>query len=166
MAQTTQKRRRGRPTKASRSLGERIGEAIAAGVPPIAAARVHGNVPKSTFLSWLARGREARAAYPDGPPAELRPYVDFLDQIELAEAQLETDLVVIVRRAARDDPRMARWMLERRFHKTWGEKRSGGPNPVRQAGPPPAQPAAEVPAPNSLGALLSLARAGEEQQAG
>lgn len=74
------------------------------------AARKAGIAPQ-TFSDWLARDPELRR------------------QVEEIESDLEVRLLRTVSVAAREDPRMAQWILERRFPEDWGRRGGGRPEP-------------------------------------
>lgn len=106
----------GRPSKLTPETATRIVDAIRAGCYAQVAAQAAG-VGKTTYFDWRARGREARGMEP--VPRSERPYVDFVNQLEKAEADAELRLVVHVVAAAPKDWRAAIEVLRRRFPERW-----------------------------------------------
>jgi hypothetical protein len=132
----------GRPTLMTQECIESIMQYIAAGEKPIMAARANG-VRKSTFLSWTARGRAERERLENDPKAKIkaseRPFMDFLDRIEEAEAKYITFMSATLTKAAKEPKnwRAALEILERRDPENWSKTSRteiSGPNggPVRQ----------------------------------
>lgn len=103
--------------KLNAELSDAICSNLACGVSMEAAAEAAG-VPRSTFFSWLKRGRE------EGSDAV---YVQFAADIEAAQAIAENRLIRLIGRAATEggpgDWRAAAWLLSRRHPERWSEKR-------------------------------------------
>jgi hypothetical protein len=126
---------RGRPTKLTPDLQERIVEAIRAGAYVETAAALAG-VNKTTFYDWLRKGARAKRG----------AYHDFSLAVEEALAQSEADDLAVIEKAGRGyevrrtkavrsedgtvettvetstrfDWQAAAWRLERRFPERWG----------------------------------------------
>lgn len=140
---------RGRRSRVfDRGLVALIVEAIGAGLPAEEASILAG-LPRSTFYSWLQRGRIADERREAGRPVYLpdTPFLDFLDQIREAEARAVVERVVVIRRAAaRGSWRAAAWWLERmhpdRFGPPRARRRSQSATPAALRSPEAATPAA------------------------
>lgn len=112
--------KRGRPSIISQDKIELIVSALHAGAFVETAVQYAG-IHKDTYYEWKKKGeREAYNAYTEDRKVvtELQVYVDFADAINKAEAEAEMSLLGIVRKAAKDDPHYAQWLLDRRFK--WG----------------------------------------------
>lgn len=101
----------GRPTKWTESVRARIVEACRLGNYRKTAALSAG-VSESTFHDWMAAGRR-------GEPG----FAEFLEAVERAEAESETELAQWARRGAEMDPRIALEFLGRRYPARWGKTR-------------------------------------------
>jgi hypothetical protein len=119
----------GRPTKASRATGERVGRLVAGGMPPSSAARLLG-ISSSSHSRWMQRGAAVAHFDPGDIPRLERAFWAYRDEIERAVAEDEARLLRIVRShatsGASDSWRAARWALERRHRTNWAEDRSAG----------------------------------------
>ena len=134
-------RGRGRPSKLTAVLEERIVDLVRDGVALEVAACAEG-IHRSTLFEWLRRGREASRLWECGervPDAE-KPFLAFSDAVARAGAEAEIRAVQVVRKSSLDNPRDAQWLLERR-------------HPERWAKPPTALPAAQ---PRDDGNVVSI----------
>jgi transposase len=139
-----------RPTKCTRATTDRVAALVAGGMPPVSAARLVG-VGASTFHRWMQRGGAVAHLEPAAVPRDERPFREFRERIEQAQAQDEARLMQVVRRHAMADApdswRAARWALERRHRSNWAETRSAS-----------ASQAAEEPTPQG-GTILTIVEA-------
>jgi len=55
-------------------------------------------------------------------PIDVRPFIDLVREVELAESAAELTLVDVVRKGARSDPKLALAFLSRRFGSRWREQ--------------------------------------------
>ena len=99
-------------------------------------------IARSTYYSWLSRGRHARESHASGltlSPKE-KPFLDFLDSVERASIAPEIGALRIIQRAADGGSwRAAAWFLERRYPHKWGPGRKEDPDlsrPNREVGRP------------------------------
>jgi hypothetical protein len=93
----------GRPTKRTPEREQRLLEAIRAG-NTLRASSAYAGVSEDTLAIWRQR------------------YSDFSESLTRAIAESEVVLVAIVRKAASEDWKAASWLLERRFHESWGKR--------------------------------------------
>lgn len=148
-----EKPRFGAPRKISPQITAAVVSSILAGNFEQTAAREAG-IATSTFQAWMKRGREHREKVNSGTldldPSEA-PFVDFVEAVEIARAQVEAAFVGHVRKAAEGGatlqetqtedgttitkkalPNVAAmtWWLERSFPERWGRHRIeiGGPD--------------------------------------
>lgn len=92
-----------------------IGKMMQTGVDPETCARAAG-VTLRTFQRWLERGFDLRVRQDEGKRirAEDRPYLELLDEIEVAAAAAEVRAVAVLDRAAQNGVwQAAAWKLER-----------------------------------------------------
>ena len=95
----------GAKTKLSYKLIEQIADGVRRCLPPVAAARERG-VPKSTFMSWLQKGR--------GEPNGI--YRDLVDALDLATAKPHTTISNVMYESAKQgNIKAAIWLLEHQF---------------------------------------------------
>ena len=104
-------------TWAERSPGHRFIQAVRDGINTKSAAAFAG-VARRTVYVWREKGRQL--ADKECPTKEEQMYLDFLHEVEVAEASFEAELVLRWRRAAETDWRAAAALL------AW---------PIRSAGP-------------------------------
>jgi hypothetical protein len=106
-----EKELKGRPTKCTPEITDRIVSFIRAGnyaETAVAAAGVH----RDSYHEWLRRGATGE-----------EPYKTFSDKLNKAYAESEAIDVQIITRAASDGVwQAAAWKLERRAWKRWGKK--------------------------------------------
>ncbi len=102
-------------TKFTPEVRETLVTAISIGASQADASRA-ARVSDETYRNWLADGREARAKQEAGGKlsAAEKAKLQFLEDIEAAEAQCAVDMQMIVYSAAQKDPEKAQWWLERR----------------------------------------------------
>lgn len=75
----------------------------------------------------LGKGSEYAVDIPEDRayiPVGVRPFIDLVRQVEIAEAKLESDIVSVVHRAAHRDPKLALAYLGRRFGQRWREQQA------------------------------------------
>lgn len=106
--------RMGRPTLFTPERREKILTALRVGNYRVIAARM-GGIADATFYSWLETGKADRAA------GKSSDFVDFLENVEIAEAQAEATLVAHLMKQARENPTANLGMLRVRFRERWGE---------------------------------------------
>jgi transposase-like protein len=70
-----------------------------------------GGITKETFYVWCRLGRKRGAR---------DPHKTFVEEVDRALAQCETQLLGNIRKAGEDDWKAAAWLLERRFRSRWG----------------------------------------------
>lgn len=104
------RRRRGRPTKISDALVQRICDAVEKGVP-FKYACEHNGVDAATAYRWLCRGEAAEP----GDEAFSR----FLQALRRARARA---VVALVKELVADGAAGARWLLERCYPREFGAK--------------------------------------------
>jgi transposase len=103
---------KGRPTKLTKELQNKICRAIQQG-NYIETASAYAGVHKSTIYDWLKRGNEETSGI----------YKDFSDAVEKALAVSEMrDLKIISDSAREGNWQASAWRLERRFPTRWGRK--------------------------------------------
>lgn len=114
----------GRPHRLTSDMQQRITDLIEQGMRPQDAAIASG-ISRSTFHSWMARGRQARdAAERDELSAAEEPFLDFLDAVERALTVPEMRAVTVIQdSAAKGSWRAAAWLLERRWPERWSNVR-------------------------------------------
>lgn len=114
----------GRPHRLTSDMQQRITDLIEQGMRPQDAAIASG-ISRSTFHSWMARGRQARdAAERDELSAAEEPFLDFLDAVERALTVPEMRAVAVIQdSAAKGSWRAAAWLLERRWPERWGSSK-------------------------------------------
>ena len=118
------KRSKGRPTRLNEEVKERICAALIAGnFPGIAA--LYGRVSRNTYFNWLERGRREREAQEVGkdPSQKEKPFLEFLDAVEMAQARAEMAAIAQIRKAAlAGDWKASAWLLARAFPQKWGKR--------------------------------------------
>jgi len=109
-----------RPIELSLELAEGIANLVRAGNVPVRAAGAKG-VPRSTWYSWLARGRNAAARREEGLEVAEREelFLHLVDAIERAESESQVILVNAVMKALPTSPNAALGVLERRWPREW-----------------------------------------------
>lgn len=103
----------GRPTLLNDIVGQRIVDAVKAGLPWKLAAQAAG-IGWSTLKEWKARGRDGE-----------EPYAAFLARLERADGEAAKGAMALVLAAAADPKHWtaAAWMLERRHPELFALKR-------------------------------------------
>lgn len=116
---------RGRPTKLTKDIQNRIVSVIQSG-NYIETACAYVGINKSTFYDWLKRGAREKDRVEKNPRAKVRksekPFVDFSNAVEKALAHAEIRDVAIIGRAAEENWQAAAWRLERKFPDRWGRR--------------------------------------------
>lgn len=80
-----------------------------------------------SISQMLAKGHEFAVDLPEDRgyiPIDIRPFIDLVRQVELAEAGAEFTIVNVARRGAMRDPKLAMAFLSRRFGQRWREQQS------------------------------------------
>ena len=99
----------GRPSTLTPEVQAKIVEAVKAGNYKHVAAAYAG-VPRGTFFQWMDRGRRQKTGR----------YKDFYDAITEAEAIAESNNVVTIALASKNDWKASAWLLERSKRTRWG----------------------------------------------
>jgi hypothetical protein len=123
----------GRPSKLTEKVQDKIVLAIRAGASPEGSAQFAG-IDRATFYRWMEKGRKANKG----------PHRKFVDAVEKAKADLETQIASKLMKAIVEGKlEYAIPLLERRFPDLWARrdtvKVEGGesnPSPVRVFLPP------------------------------
>lgn len=89
--------------------------AVSRGMPPSQAAKASG-VPLAMHKRWMAAG-EAGELDDQGRPT----YINYYNDIQMAEAQAEDEVAQVYRAAALDNWNAAASYLERRWPERWGK---------------------------------------------
>lgn len=100
----------GRPSKLTPEVQQRVIGALRLGLSRSAAAGV-GRIAPRTLRDWLSRGERGEA-----------PFDDLLEAVETAEGQAQAKLTGMLLKAASGDPKVTKWLLERRFPEDWGRR--------------------------------------------
>lgn len=101
-----------------------------------AEAAAAAGISRTTVFNWAKRGDDALALAQehteDGEqvkvedvPEKDRPYVDFVNALEEAEAQAEQWHVRNLKTHAEKDPKVSQWFLARRWPDRWGVREAG-----------------------------------------
>lgn len=109
-----------RPIDLKPETTEGIANLIRVGNVPLRSAMAKG-VSRSTWYSWLARGRAAAARRKDDldiPDAE-QPFLELLDAVERAESESQVIAVSHLIKAMPSTPTAVLAFLERRFPREW-----------------------------------------------
>ena len=102
---------KGRHTKLTPELQQKLVELIAAGNYVVTACRYVG-ISDDTYARWRERGRTEATGI----------YAEFAAAITRAEAQAEARAVALVAKAIPDDWRAGAHFLERRYADRWGRQ--------------------------------------------
>jgi transposase len=102
----------GQPPKLTPKTRKAILNAISKGASRRAAAQAAG-IGKTTLMNWLHEGRR------EGGSATM---VQFVAEVEQAEAQAAVAACIAVQNAWSSDWRSAAWFLERRYPQEWGRR--------------------------------------------
>ena len=102
---------KGRHTKLTSELQQKLVELIAAGNYVVTACRYVG-ISDDTYARWRERGRTEATGI----------YAEFAAAITRAEAQAEARAVALVAKAIPDDWRAGAHFLERRYADRWGRQ--------------------------------------------
>jgi predicted DNA-binding protein (UPF0251 family) len=111
-------KKRGRPSKLTKTVAAKIVEYLEVGNYQETAARAAG-ISRSTFHRWMKRGADAKSRGKDSR------YRDFRDSVKKAEAEAEVRAVKCVIDASETKWQAAMTYLERKFPERWsrGERR-------------------------------------------
>ena len=101
----------GRPTKLTPRIQKAICATIAKGNYPSVAAEFHG-VAKSTFCSWMAKGRKSRSG----------PFREFLDAVKKAVAKAEVNSRNAIHATAKKNWHAHAMLLERKIADRWARR--------------------------------------------
>lgn len=104
-----------RTTKLDQEIIQNFCAAIGTGISREGCCNVAG-ISESTLYNWLARAKELEEQG-ENVVEEEQIYLEFMERMKLAEAELEQDLVEAVRR---DGPEGAKWLLTKRFRAAYG----------------------------------------------
>lgn len=119
-------------SKVEVTVGQLIAMTVRAGAFRAEAARIAG-ISRTVIFNWTNRGEDALAIAmeqvaeaedlkaEDVPEAD-RPYVDFVNALEEAEAQAEVWHVRNLKEHAKKDPKVSQWFLARRWPERWGAR--------------------------------------------
>ena len=109
-----------RPIELTLELLEGIANLVRAGNFPVRAASAKG-IPRSTWYSWLARGREAAARRNHGSKVPKREalFVALVDAMERAESESQVIAVNSLMKAMPTTPSAVIAWLERRYPGEW-----------------------------------------------
>jgi len=109
-----------RPIDLTPETTEGVANLIRAGNVPLRAAMAKG-VPRSTWYSWLARGRVAAARRKDDLDIvdSERPFLELLDGVERAESESQVIAISHLQKAMPSTPTAVLAFLERRFPREW-----------------------------------------------
>lgn len=91
---------------------------------PTVAARLAG---VNNLSGLLAKGNEYMLDLPedrDYIPIEVRPFIDLVRQMDIAESFSEQELVDVVRKGSMRDPKLALAFLSRRYGSRWREQQT------------------------------------------
>ncbi len=97
-----------------------MGNLIRAGNVPLRAALARG-VPRSTWYSWLARGRRAALRRKDELEVDASdlPFLELLDAVERAESESQVIAISHLQKSMPTTPTAVLSWLERRFPTEW-----------------------------------------------
>jgi transposase len=101
-----------RPTKLTKDTSTAICEAVKRGNYIETAAALAG-VHRATLYEWLKKGRSEATGI----------YHDFAEAMELALAESEDTMLVLIGNAAEEQWQAAAWRLERRYPEKYGRRR-------------------------------------------
>ena len=144
----------GRPTKLTPEIQGKICDAIRVGATREIAARAAG-ISKSTLCDWIRRGRDARERLSkNGARGRKRekPFLDFLDALEQAEAEGEVEHL---NKIASEGAPGSKWILSRRHAERWAQvskSQISGPG----EGPIETKDVSEIPDAERLAAIAAL----------
>lgn len=107
---------RGRPAKLTRTVQDKVCQAIRYGAHPKLAAD-YARIGESTLQLWLSEGRKERERLQSGeqPDPDKVPFLGFLTAVEEAEAEAGISWLEVIDRAASENPEWAWRMLKLRF---------------------------------------------------
>ncbi|MFM6402014.1 MAG: hypothetical protein ACKPFF_35490, partial [Planktothrix sp.] len=109
------KRNRGRPTKLTPEIENKLIKFVALGVPLESASKACG-LDYTTVREWLARGKNEHPSRSKTPQ-----FAVFADRYDVAVGECEARLVGKIQSAADSDWKAAAWLLSRRHPQRWAE---------------------------------------------
>jgi len=109
------KRNRGRPTKLTPEIENKLIKFIALGVPLESASKACG-LDYTTVREWLSRGKNEHPSRSKTPQ-----FAAFADRYDVAVGECEARLVAKIQSAADSDWKAAAWLLARRHPDRWAE---------------------------------------------
>lgn len=122
MATTPTKKKTGRPSLLNEQRQEAIAAMLRSGAYIDDACKSVGIAP-STFYNWLNRGNTQRERQGAGLEVEEdeRPFLEFLETVEMADAEGIISHVMNIDSAAKNGTWQASaWILERKQPRKWG----------------------------------------------
>lgn len=117
-----EKGKAGRPTKLTPDVIEKFTEAVAIG-SAYTLASAHAGISYDTSTYWLREGRRelARIEAGERPDPKMAPYLRFLREVRVAEAEAGIKYQMTLDRAAASDPQWAWKMARVRFPMDYNE---------------------------------------------
>jgi len=109
------KRSRGRPSKLTQVIKNKLFSMIKIGVPLETACACCG-LDYSTVRGWIQRGENTHPTRP-----QTAEYIDFVDGYNNAVGECECNLVAQIQKASSKDWKAAAWLLSRRHPQRWAE---------------------------------------------
>jgi transposase len=111
-AKSRERQRRGRPSKLTQELQEKICGALRTGAS-IETAAAHAGVHRDTVYDWLRRGEEEAKG----------PHAAFVESARKAQSDCEMACLAMIKKDALNGSLpAATWLLERRFPGQWGRR--------------------------------------------
>jgi transposase len=108
--------KRGRKTKLTKQVQQKIVDAVRAG-NYLEVAAAYAGVGENTLHEWIARG-EGR----DTHRSKTALYTDFAEAVKMARAEAEATAVAVVRMAMSENWQAAMTFLERSFPSRWSRR--------------------------------------------
>lgn len=105
----------GGKSKFTKEAREAIITAVSIGASQADASRA-ARISDETYRNWLTEGRQARAVLEAGGKldASAKAKLEFLEEVEAADAQCAIDMQTLVYNSAQTNADDAKWWLERR----------------------------------------------------
>lgn len=102
--------RLGRPCALTPEVRAKLLRALKLGLTRTAAASVAG-ISGRTLRRWVERGEKGE-----------EPFADLLEAVEVAEGRAQGRITLGLIKASDDDPKIAQWLLERRWPDDWQKR--------------------------------------------